>query len=472
MEFDSKGTIVYLSQSMVSNNQIIAINVKSQTTELVKSGLRGDLERINEHTYMLAAADGKNYYMTTATSTPVFEAPGTQWFEGEYSLLAKLPETGRKLFESENAANLYTRQVGNKRYELKDHLGNLRATISNNKHLNTDNNNYQAAIESINHYYPFGMLQPGKHINTGMYRFGFQGQEKDDEISGSTGSHINYKYRIHDTRIGRFLSIDPLTKDYPHNSPYAFSENRVIDGIELEGLEYLDADEAKINFINGVIAWDYKNVTGGTRNRINATQNQIIVQNHITIKPNMEASQTKSALSKANRAVFPQSVHGNIEVQRPLTKKSNYTQPNKSFKQRTIAAKAPKSKLWAVDALIYGVQALDYGTAWWDKRQFEKQMPFYMQAQKDFIDAAQNGHIPGYLLSDETSVSNIMNVILRGDVSNPHSFSDFTYKDESGNWVSMPGEEYEKLIKDIGMKIYNKEFDKKEETNTDGGTTQ
>ncbi len=35
----------------------------------------------------------------------------------------------------------------------------------------------------------------------------------------------------------RFFAVDPLAAKYPHNSPYAFSENRVIDGIELEGLE-------------------------------------------------------------------------------------------------------------------------------------------------------------------------------------------------------------------------------------------
>lgn len=29
-----------------------------------------------------------------------------------------------------------------------------------------------------------------------------------------------------------------MASSYPHNSPYAFSENRVIDGIELEGLEW------------------------------------------------------------------------------------------------------------------------------------------------------------------------------------------------------------------------------------------
>ncbi len=44
---------------------------------------------------------------------------------------------------------------------------------------------------------------------------------------------------MHDPRVGRFFSIDPLTKDYPWNSTYAFSENRVIDGIELEGQESL-----------------------------------------------------------------------------------------------------------------------------------------------------------------------------------------------------------------------------------------
>jgi LysM repeat protein len=42
---------------------------------------------------------------------------------------------------------------------------------------------------------------------------------------------------MHDPRIGRFFARDPLAPKYPHNSPYAFSENRVIDAVELEGLE-------------------------------------------------------------------------------------------------------------------------------------------------------------------------------------------------------------------------------------------
>ncbi|MNX46594.1 RHS Repeat protein [compost metagenome] len=92
-------------------------------------------------------------------------------------------------------------------------------------------------IFSYSDYYPFGMLVPNRHKSADDYRYGFQGQEKDDEIRGGEGNSLNYKYRMHDPRIGRFFAVDPLTSKYPHNSPYAFSENRVIDGVELEGKE-------------------------------------------------------------------------------------------------------------------------------------------------------------------------------------------------------------------------------------------
>src|SRR5690606_24044439 len=84
----------------------------------------------------------------------------------------------------------------------------------------------------------FGMLVPNRHANSSKYRYGFQGQEMDNEIKGE-GNSINYTFRMHDPRVGRFFATDPLEPKYPWNSPYAFSENRVIDGVELEGLEYI-----------------------------------------------------------------------------------------------------------------------------------------------------------------------------------------------------------------------------------------
>jgi len=84
------------------------------------------------------------------------------------------------------------------------------------------------------------------------YLFGFQGQEKDDEIKGN-GNSINYKYRMYDPRIGRFFSIDPLTPDYPEYSPYHFSSNQPIHARELEGLESsfdLNRNNPGLNSIN------------------------------------------------------------------------------------------------------------------------------------------------------------------------------------------------------------------------------
>ena len=72
------------------------------------------------------------------------------------------------------------------------------------------------------------MLVPNRHGSSNSYRYGFQGQEKDDELKGE-GNSLNYTFRMHDPRVGRFLSLDPLAPQYPHNSPYAFSDNRVID---------------------------------------------------------------------------------------------------------------------------------------------------------------------------------------------------------------------------------------------------
>jgi RHS repeat-associated protein len=78
-------------------------------------------------------------------------------------------------------------------------------------------------------------IQPS-HNQSFTCPYSFQAQEHDDEVKGD-GNSMNYKYRMHDPRLGRFFAVDPLFKDYPWNSSYAFSENKVIHAIELEGLE-------------------------------------------------------------------------------------------------------------------------------------------------------------------------------------------------------------------------------------------
>ncbi len=133
---------------------------------------------------------------------------------------------------------VFARTVGDKRYELSNHLGNVLSVVSDRKLVADPLNftNFTADVLTFNDYYPFGMLLPNRHKDTDKYRYGFQGQEMDDEIKGE-GNSLNYTFRMHDPRVGRFFAPDPLEPKSPWYTPYQFSGNRPIDKVELEGLE-------------------------------------------------------------------------------------------------------------------------------------------------------------------------------------------------------------------------------------------
>jgi len=72
------------------------------------------------------------------------------------------------------------------------------------------------------------MLMPGRNYNSTEYRFGYQGSEKDDEISGTTGAHYTTFFRELDARIGRWWSVDPKSNLTPWESPYVSMGNNPI----------------------------------------------------------------------------------------------------------------------------------------------------------------------------------------------------------------------------------------------------
>jgi RHS repeat-associated protein len=99
---------------------------------------------------------------------------------------------------------------------------------------------YKADIITANDYYPFGMMMPGRKYNAPGkkdYKYGFNGKENDNDVKGVEGGQQDYGLRIYDPRLGKFLSVDPLTRSYPMLTPYAFAENDVISAIDLDGLE-------------------------------------------------------------------------------------------------------------------------------------------------------------------------------------------------------------------------------------------
>lgn len=156
-------------------------------------------------------------------------------------------------------------------YYINTKIKYLEITNSGTQHY------FIADVNSYSDYYPYGMQLPYRNgREDDSYRYGFQGQEKDNEIKGE-GNSLSYEYRMHDPRIGRFFAVDPLAWKYPHNSPYAFSENRVIDKIELEGLEATETKSTtNYNTLIAIVTeYDTKmteyhaKAEGGTINKIN-----------------------------------------------------------------------------------------------------------------------------------------------------------------------------------------------------------
>jgi RHS repeat-associated protein len=74
------------------------------------------------------------------------------------------------------------------------------------------------------------------YISYSDYRYGFNGMEKDDEVKGA-GNSYDFGARMHDTRLGRFLSIDPLSHDNYYESNYSYAANNPIYYIDILGLD-------------------------------------------------------------------------------------------------------------------------------------------------------------------------------------------------------------------------------------------
>ncbi len=79
---------------------------------------------------------------------------------------------------------------------------------------------------------------PGRKFSTsGSYRYGFNGKENDNDVKDVEGSQQDYGLRIYDPRLGRFLSVDPLTHSFPWYTPYQFAGNIPTIAIDLDGAE-------------------------------------------------------------------------------------------------------------------------------------------------------------------------------------------------------------------------------------------
>jgi RHS repeat-associated protein len=144
--------------------------------------------------------------------------------------LAILAQIDTQKLQMSDTLRIFEEFVGAKNYELSNHLGNVLATISDKTIFNTDH--YNGIVYSAQLYYPFGWEIPTLSFAAKKYRFGFNGKEDDREWHAQ-----DYGFRLYTPRESRFISVDPITAQYPELTPYQFASNTPIAAVDLDGLE-------------------------------------------------------------------------------------------------------------------------------------------------------------------------------------------------------------------------------------------
>jgi hypothetical protein len=128
------------------------------------------------------------------------------------------------------------------------------------------------------------------------YRFQKQELQNKEFSEGSELEMYEFKYRFDDFQIGRFWSVDPLASKYVYNSPYAFSENKVTNNIELEGLEAASVPTPLPDFMQAV-----QNEFNTLGRRIDNMFSHTTSDDHMTSKqnpaPNVEVKKSTETSS-------------------------------------------------------------------------------------------------------------------------------------------------------------------------------
>ncbi|MBA3283990.1 MAG: hypothetical protein H0U27_02870 [Nitrosopumilus sp.] len=140
---------------------------------------------------------------------------------------------------------------------------------------------------------------PGRKYNTNAYRYGLNGQEKDDEISGVEGAHTSAEFWEYDTRLGRRWNRDPIVK--PGISSYSAFDNNPIYFADYNGLtaekpkanekgheydcgngttEVFDGEKyvpqkKSFNNGNGPISFEFKSISHKITNKIGQAQSAV-----------------------------------------------------------------------------------------------------------------------------------------------------------------------------------------------------
>ena len=192
----------------------------------------------SDSTYYIHDATGnvmsiyvKDYPKIVAKERPIYGSSrlGIMNKEVEFNL------TGNLLSKSNST-------IGIKEYELCDHLSNVSVVVFDRKECSISV--IKPIVKTHTDYYPFG-YPIRTRTNSSDYRFGFNGQEKDNEVYGN-GNIYTAEYWQYDSRLGRRWNVDPITK--PSLSTFSTFANNPIYFMDIFGLDTIFYNKDWINY--------------------------------------------------------------------------------------------------------------------------------------------------------------------------------------------------------------------------------
>jgi len=233
-QYDALGNLIRDNNENINVTWNVIGKVKSvQTPNNILSfaynpfGQRQIKRTASDSTYYIHDATGnvmsiyvKDYPKIIAKERPIYGSSrlGIMNKEVEFNL------TGNFLSKSNST-------IGIKEYELSDHLGNVSVVVLDRKECSISV--IKPIVKTYTDYYPFGYPISSRTDNVD-YRYGFNGQEGDDEIYGDAKSYTA-EYWQYDSRLGRRWNLDPIIKTW--ESPYSTFANNPIKFRDILGAD-------------------------------------------------------------------------------------------------------------------------------------------------------------------------------------------------------------------------------------------
>jgi len=116
-------------------------------------------------------------------------------------------------------------------YHIRDHLGNVRVTVSPTQSLRNE-----LVVKQVNAYYPFG--KTAYHMDSGSgNQLKYNGKELQHfSLNNISLGWYDYGARFYDPTLGRWHSVDPLAELGRRWSPYSYCFNNPILFIDPDGI--------------------------------------------------------------------------------------------------------------------------------------------------------------------------------------------------------------------------------------------